>query len=85
MNGKVYSEQKLAVMIKIAMQHVKDPDVRNGIVSKCHREIGMLVAGMLIKASSSVDLTDQEITALSNGMRHWRRQRKSLVKSSNQK
>ena len=44
MNGKVYSEQKLAVMIKIAMQHVKDPDVRNGIVSKCHREIGMLVA-----------------------------------------
>ncbi len=73
---KVPSEQRLAVIIEIATQHVEDPDVKNSIISKCHVGIGMLVAGMPTQARATIELNDREITALSDAVCHWRRQKK---------
>ena len=70
MDGKVHSKQKLAIMIKISTRHVQDSNSRNGIVSKCPQEIGKLVAGILIQARTTIDLTEREFTALSGVVRH---------------
>ena len=43
MNGKAYSMEALSLMIEAAQHYVEVPDMRDGIIAKCHWEIGLLV------------------------------------------
>ena len=80
MNGKFHSEESLTKMIEIASQYVEDPGLRDAIVSKCHQEIGMLVAGIPIHAKVNVNLTNRETTALVRAVRNWRRDQEGLAR-----
>ena len=73
MSEKVYTEQILAMLIEIANQYVDEPDVRKGIVSKCHQEIGMLVTGAPSK--HTIDMDNRESMALKTALR--RRQKEN--------
>jgi len=70
---KVYTEQTLAMLIEIANQYVDEPDVRKGIVSKCHQEIGMLVTGA--PGKHTIDMDNRESMALKTALR--RRQKEN--------
>lgn len=66
MSDKVYTEKILALLIEVANQYVDEPDVRKGIVSKCHQEIGMLITGA--QAKPTIDMNDRESMALKSAL-----------------
>ena len=80
MNGKVYSEQRLKLMIDIATKYIDDPDLRKSIVSKCHQDIGLL----LVRApepAGAVKYTEIETKGINTAMRRWRREKHKLKAS----
>jgi hypothetical protein len=43
MNGKAYPMEALSLVIEAAQHYVEVPNMRDSIIAKCHREIGLLV------------------------------------------
>lgn len=66
MNGKAHSLEMLSMMIDTAEKYVHDPDLRKGIIRKCHQEIGLNVidapphqrAGIILSHHESVAMQD---------------------------
>ena len=77
MNGKVYSEQRLKLIIDITTKYIDAPDLRKSIVSKCHQEIGLLLVGVPEQART-VKLTEIEVKAVNGVVRKWRREKQQL-------
>ena len=77
MNGKVYSEQRLKLMIDISTKYIDDPDLRKSILSKCHQEIGLLIVGAPDQART-VEFTEIESKAINAVVRRWRREKQTL-------
>jgi hypothetical protein len=66
MSEKVYTEKILAMLIEVANEYVDEPDVRRGIVSKCHQEIGMLITGA--PGKNTIDMGYRESKALKTAL-----------------
>ena len=62
MPSKVYSEERLVKLIDIANLYIAEPQIRKGMVSKFHEEIGNLVTGAGLK--STIGLSTQEVSVL---------------------
>ena len=77
MNGKVYSEQRLRLIIEITTKYMDAPDLRDSIVSKCHQEIGLLLVGAPEQART-IKLTEIETKAINAVVRKWRREKHQL-------
>ena len=52
MDGNVYSRGSLSMMIDAGHQYIDNTGVRDGVIAKCHQEIGLLVAGARQKSRS---------------------------------
>ncbi len=77
MNGEVYSEQRLKLMIAITTKYIDDPDLTKSIVSKCHQGIGYLLVGAPDHARA-VEFTEIEAKAINAVVRRWRREKHQL-------
>ncbi len=77
MNGEVYSEQRLKLMIAITTKYIDDPDLTKSIVSKCHQGIGYLLVGAPYHARV-VEFTEIEAKAINAVVRRWRREKHQL-------
>ncbi len=64
MNGQTYSEATLSMIIEVATQYIEARPLREGIIAKCHREIGLLVALAPPQQRAAVQLTPEEVRAL---------------------
>ncbi len=72
MNGKAHKEDTLGVMIEAAHQYIESPDVRNGVIAKCHQEIGLVMVGAPTHQRAAIRLTSQESAAILHAVRSWR-------------
>ncbi len=79
MNGKVYSMEALSMMIEAAQHYVEVPEMRKGIIAKCHWEIGLLVCGAPIDQRAAIKLTPQEVTALNQAIKQRRASSQQVV------
>ena len=71
MNGRAYSEQNLSMMINAARQYIQVPDVQREIISKCHQEIGLILAGSPPHQRAAIKLTHAESEAIIYAVRSW--------------
>lgn len=82
MSEKVYTEKILAMLIEVANQYVDKPDVRTGIVSKCHQEIGMLITGA--PGKHTIDMDNRESMALKTALRRRQTENRNATTSGHQ-
>ena len=71
MNGRAYSERNLSMMINAARQYIQVPDVQREIISKCHQEIGLILAGSPPHQRAAIKLTHSESKAILDAVRSW--------------
>jgi len=71
MNGKAYSEQNLSMMINAARQYIQVPDVQREIISKCHQEIGLILADSPPHQRAAIKLAHSESKAIFDAVQRW--------------
>ena len=73
MGNKVYTEERLARLIGIANLYIEEPDIRKGMVSKLHQEIGHLSTGADPK--SAIDMSQREVKSLKAALLRWQKEK----------
>ena len=73
MGNKVYTEEILARLIGIANLYIEEPDIRKGMVSRLHQEIGDLVTGAPPKAA--IDMSQREVKSLKAALLRWQKEK----------
>ena len=71
MDGKANSKQSLSMMINAARQYIKVPDVQREIISKCHQQIGLILAASPPHQREAIKLTHRESKEIRDAIRHW--------------
>ena len=64
------------MIIDAAQRYIDQIGVRDGVIAKCHQEIGLLIVGAPVHQRASITLNDDEKTAVRKAVKSWRRARK---------
>ena len=75
MNGKAYSMNTLSMIIDAAHNYIEAPNIRDGIIAKCHWEIGLAVCEAPDDKRETIKLTPQETKALNKAIEQRRASR----------
>ncbi len=75
MNGKAYSMETLSMIIDAAHHHIEAPNIRDGIIAKCHWEIGLSVCDAPEDKRATIKLAPEETKALNQAIEQLRASR----------